>query len=131
MVNPILVKPAILAVVVAISSAVAFAAGYLVSNWRDGAQIERLSGQNKMLETVSGKCETDVKNIRGAMQAIQAEAEERVRQAEEAMNKIDPQVKERTVTITKIKTLPPVPMDQQCEAIKEEQTEYVAWRRGV
>lgn len=131
MIDPTGIKPWIITVAVAVASAISFAAGYVASNWHDGAQIERLKGQNELLQSAGGKCAADIKNVRTAMQAIAAEADERVRQAEEAMNKIEPQVKERTVTITKIKTLPPVPPDQQCEAIKEEQTEYVAWRRGV
>lgn len=126
-----MVSTPVIAAIVAGMLFVSFGTGFAIENWRKGAEIERLKGQNELLQSAGGKCATDIKNVRAAMQAIAAEADERVHQAEEAMNKVEPQVKERTVTITKIKTLPPVPLDQQCEAIKEEQTEYVAWRRGV
>ena len=129
--NPLLISPALIAVIVAITSAVSFAGGRAVENWRKGAEVEKLRGYNKLLSTAGGKCEADVRNIRQAMQAIQAEAEDRAMIAEEAMRQAEPEVKQRTVTITKIKEMPVVALNMQCEAIEQEQAEYVAWRKQL
>jgi hypothetical protein len=59
-----------------------------------------------------------------------AVSQERERQAQESMKEAQPQVEKRTAIITRIKALPAVPLDQQCEAIKQEQIEYVRERRG-
>lgn len=129
--NPLLIKPVVLAIVIAVSSAVSFGVGWAVENWRKGAELEKLRGENTLLSTASGKCELDVKNARAAMLALTAEAEERAKQAEDAMKQVQPKVETRSAIITKIKTMPVIAPDAQCEAIKQEQIDYVAWRRGL
>lgn len=129
--NPLLISPALIAVIVVVASAVSFGAGWAVESWHKGAEVEKLRGDNKLLSTAGGKCEADVRNIRQAMQAIQDEAEERARLAEEAMKQAQPKVETRTKVITQIKTLPTVAPDKQCEAIKQEQIEYVGWRKQL
>ena len=123
------ITPLITVAVLAGTALVSFGAGYVVENWRTSADIERLQGQNTLLQTSAGKCEADIQNVRAAMMAIETASKERVRQAEEAMIQSEPEVRERTVTITKIKELPVVAPDEQCEAIRTEQIKYVKDRR--
>lgn len=129
--NPLLISPALIAVIVVVASAVSFGAGWAVESWRKGAELEKLRGENTLLSTAGGKCEADVRNIRQAMQAVQDEAEERARLAEEAVKQAQPKIETRTRVITQIKTLPPVALNMQCEAIEQEQAEYVAWRKQL
>jgi hypothetical protein len=134
MINPLLLKPAVMpwirAGIVLVLALGAVGAGWAIENWRKGAELEKLRGENTLLKAAGDKCREDVRNVRTAMQALMQEADKRELQALEAMRKVEPEVKTRTVTITKIKELPPVPLNMQCEAIKEEQIEYVQMRRG-
>lgn len=129
--NPLLIKPVVLAIVIAVASAVSFGVGWAVENWRKGAELEKLRGDNAILSSTNSRCEADIRNARAAVRAIQAEAEDRARIAEEAMRQTEPEVKQRTVTITKIKEMPVVALNMQCEAIEQEQAEYVAWRKQL
>lgn len=129
--NPLLISPALIAVIVAVSSAVSFGAGWAVESWHKGAEVEKLRGDNVILSSTNSRCEADIRNARAAVRAIQAEAKDRARIAEEAMRQTEPEVKQRTVTITKIKEMPVVALNMQCEAIEQEQAEYVAWRKQL
>lgn len=128
--NPLLIKPAVRAVIFAVLFAVAFVSGFVAANWRNGSQIQRLQGQNTVLSGANDQCAANVKNARAAVEAVRREAEERVKQAEEAIREAQPRIETRTAVITKIKELAPVAIDAQCEAIKREQVQYVTWRRN-
>jgi hypothetical protein len=135
MINPEPLKPAlkawICAGIILVLALVAVGAGWVIEHWRTGAEMEKLRGENTLLKAAGDKCREDVRNVRTAMQTLMQEADKRELQALEAMRKVEPEVKTRTVTITKIKELPPLPLNMQCEAIKEEQIEYVQMRRGA
>lgn len=118
-------SPAILAIAIAILAGVAFGGGWMISDWRSGAQMAKLSSQNAVLTAANGKCATDVADVRGAMDAMTKASRELESKAAESMRQATSQVEQRTRTITKIKTLPQVALDMQCEAMKMEQLEYV------
>lgn len=122
-------SPGLIAAVLGTVALVSFGSGFALESWRTGAEIEKLKGTNAVLHTVNGKCEQDIQNAAGAMAAMKHAAQELERQAEKAVREAGPQVEKRTATITKIKSLPSVAQDQQCEAIKREQVEYVQKRR--
>lgn len=129
--NPLLIKPAAIAVIVGVTALMSFGAGWFVEHWRQGGNIEKLRGDNAILSSTNGRCVADVRNARDAMAAIQRDAEERMKLADEAVRQAQPKVEERTVALKMIRTLPQVKLDMQCEAIKQEQAEYVAWRKTL
>jgi len=122
-------SPAILGAILGAVALVAFGAGFALESWRTGAQIEKLKGENTLLTSFNDNCAADVQNVKTAMAALMQATDEIEIQAAEMMKKAEPQVKKRTATITRIKALPSVPVDMQCEAIKEEQKEYVQARK--
>jgi len=120
---------AIAAIVIAVSAAVAFAGGFAVESWRSGKEILRLNSNNAILVKANDECATDIKTVQQAMTAMTALSAERERQAVDAMEQAKPQVEKHTARIIKIKALPEVAIDQQCEAIKQEQLDYIRERR--
>lgn len=125
-----MLSPAVLAAILAAVAFVSFGGGYMVERWHLSAQIEKVTGQNEVLKQANGKCADDIANAQTAMKQIVADTQERERQAADAMQKAAPQVEQRKAVITRIKSLPQVSPDQQCEAIKAEQIVYVQTRRG-
>lgn len=126
---PFALSPAI-AIGIAIAIALlSFGGGFAIADWRMSGKVEKLQGNNNLLSDANSKCAVDVQNAQTAMQAMTAVSQERERQAQESMRQAQPQVEQRTATITRIRALPPVPLDQQCEAIKQEQIAYVKGRR--
>lgn len=126
---PFALSPAI-AIGIAVAIAVlSFWGGFAIADWRMSGEVERVKGQNNQLTDANGKCAADIQNVQAAMQAMTAVSQERERQAQESMRQAQPQVEQRTATITRIRALPSVPLDEQCEAIKQEQIAYVRERR--
>ena len=125
-----MISPTILAVVIAIFAGLSFTGGFVVSDWRSAARIQKLSSEITVLTAANGKCATDIKNAETAMTVITEAAKERERQATKSMEQAQPQVEQRMAVIRRIKVLPTVAPDQQCEAIKQEQIVYVNGRRG-
>lgn len=122
-------SPAIIAIILAVFVALAFGGGFAVSSWRDGAEIQRLNSSNAVLSAANDKCATDIQNVRAAMTALTDATTTLEKQAAKEMQKAEPKVAERTRVITKIKAMPKVAVDMQCEAIKNEQIEYVQARK--
>lgn len=121
--------PALLAIGAAVIAILSFAGGYSVESWRKGAEIERLEGTNAELTAANGRCAADIETANKAITAMTNIAAERERQAVESMKQIQPEVQVHAARITRIKTLPQVAPDMQCEAIRQEQIEYVRERR--
>ena len=111
-------KPIILMIGAGIIALVSFAGGFAVEHWRQGAEVEKLAGEKLLLVAAGDKCAADIENARSSMYSLAKELEERKEQAEEAMRRAEPGVQERIVTITKIKALPQVEAESQCEAIR-------------
>lgn len=128
---PFALTPAISIAIAIALFVIGFGGGFAVADWRKSGQLEKLSGTNNQLTDANSKCAADIKNAQTAMQAMTAVSIEREKQAQEAQQKAQPQVEQRRATITRIKALPAVPVDMQCEAIKQEQIEYVIARRNA
>lgn len=127
--NPLLLKPAVMAAILAGVVVLAFGAGWMVEGWRKGRVIERISGENTLLETAQRKCTIDVHNARQAVGEITRQVEQLEKLADQAMREAEPQVLERKATITRIRALPAVDAAKQCEAVMLEQAAYVRDRR--
>src|SRR5688500_5662676 len=106
-----------------------FSAGFTVESWRKGAEVTRLKSDNSVLTSANDNCVKDIASVKQAITAMTAVAAERARQAVEAMKQIQPEVQVHAARITRIKALPEVAINMQCEAIKQEQIEYVKERR--
>lgn len=126
-----MISPGITAIIIAVLTALAFGSGFAVSDWRDGRKVEQLQSDKAILRAANDKCETDVQRVKQAVQAMESVAAEREKQAAEQMQDAVPLVKQHQARITKIKALPPVKLDMQCEAIIQEQIEYVKTRRAA
>ena len=122
-------SPAIFGAIMLAVAVVSFGAGFAVENWRQGAQIEKVRGQNTLLSNVNDKCAEDVANARTAMLILEAATNELERQAAKAVKEAEPKVAERKRVIATIKASPHVAPDMQCEAIIKEQVEYVQTRK--
>lgn len=126
-----MISPAITAIIIAVLTALAFGGGFAVSDWRDGRTVEKLQSDNAVLRAANDKCSADVQQVKKAVQAMESVAAERERQAAEQMQDTIPLVKQHQARITKIKALPAVKPEMQCEAIIQEQIEYVKTRRAA
>jgi outer membrane murein-binding lipoprotein Lpp len=124
-----MISPAITAIVIGIIATLAFGGGFALSDWRDSRKVERLESDKAILQASNEKCGEDVKQVKQAVQAMESVAAEKERQAAEAMQETVPEIKQHKARITKIKALPPVKPEMQCEAIKQEQIQYVQARR--
>ena len=107
----------------------AFAGGFFIADWKADGEIERLKGSSALLTSANGKCSADLASVNTAVKNIMAEAIARERQAQEAMTQVQPEIERRTAKIIKIRSLPAVKLDMQCEAIEHEQIAYVASRQ--
>ena len=56
-------SPAITAIIIAVFAALSFSGGFVVSDWRSGKQVERLSSENAVLRAANDKCATDVVTV--------------------------------------------------------------------
>jgi hypothetical protein len=123
-----MITPGITAIVIAVLAAVAFGGGFALADWRVSGQIARLNANNAILSAANLQCATDIQTARSAMAAIMAAAAAKEKRAEEAQRAAEPQAKQHTIRAKRYLALPPVPMNMQCEAIKQEQMLYVQGR---
>ena len=123
-------SPAIIAIVLAVFVTLAFSGGFAVSNWRASGEIQRLNSSNAVLSAVNDKCATDIQDVRKAMDAVTAAAAERQKAAEVSMVVATRTADVHTSKAKQIKSMPPIQIDKQCEAIRMEQIDYVRERRG-
>lgn len=123
------IAPALLAIVITVFTAIGFGGGYLISDWQNGTKIAKVEGENTVLSAANDKCAEDVANTQAAMNTIKAATNELERQAAKAIQEATPKVEERKRIIKAIKAKPSVALDMQCEAIKQEQIDYVQARR--
>lgn len=122
-------SPAIAAIVIAVIAALAFSGGFAVSDWRSAAEIQRLNSNNAILSSANDKCATDIQSVRMAMDALKAASARRERDAAIAMRRAAKAAAKHTGKAGKIRSLPPVAPEHQCEALAREQLAYVKGRR--
>lgn len=108
-----------------------FGAGYLVADWRSGEEIERLRGDNTLLAGANNRCVRDLKAVNQAVGEVLNLAQEREKQAQDAMKEAQPVIERKKAKVIQIRALPAVAPDQQCEAIRAEQVSYVQFRKDA
>ena len=121
-----------------ISVAIGLGGGWLVKDWKDGAQIaliksekQSLKERNDTLVASNGRCKTDIDAVRQSVAGIEKAAEDRVKAAEAEMTKAQKTAAWHVNRAAEIRNgLPPKPNETQCQAVEREQIEYVASRRA-
>jgi outer membrane murein-binding lipoprotein Lpp len=125
-----MISPTILAVVIAIFTALSFTGGFVVSNWRSGARIEKLSSENSVLTAANDHCAADVQSVRADIDALTQAAAERVKEAKAEAVKAQPKADKHTSRAIVIKSAPIRTDETLCQAVEREQIEYVTGRRN-
>lgn len=121
-------SPAITAIVIAIFAALAFAGGFVVSDWRSESHMQRLRSQNAVLSAANEKCVLDIGSVRAAMGAMTETAAAREKNAARAMVQAATAAAKHTSRAKKTRALPMVAPEHQYEVITREQIEYVQSR---
>lgn len=123
--------------IILIAFSVGFGGGWVVKNWKDGAEIALvnsqkadLESQNSILVTANTNCATDIEGVKSAVGVITKGVEEREKAASEAMKNAQALAGKHAAQIAAIKALPVVPEAGQCAAIVQEQKEYVQNRHS-
>src|SRR5690348_13895289 len=118
-----MISPTILAVVIAIFAGLAFTGGFTVSDWRSASQIQRLNSENAMLSAANDKCTVDIQSVHKAMDELAASSARREKDAARAIRRAEADAAKHTNHAKKIRALPPVKPEYQCEVIVKEQIE--------
>ena len=120
-----------------ISVAIGFGGGWLVKDWKDGAQIALIKSEKQSLKertdtlvASNNRCATDIESVRQGLAGIQKAADDRIKAAEAEMTKAQKTASWHVNRAAEIRNgLPPKPNETQCQAVEREQLEYVASRR--
>jgi hypothetical protein len=123
-----MISPTILAVVIAIFTGLAFTGGFAVSDWRSASRIQQLNSENAILSAANDKCIVDIQSVKKAMDELTASSVRREKDAARAIRRAEADAARHTNHAKKIRTLPHVKPEYQCEAIVKEQIEYVQKR---
>ncbi len=120
--------PAITAIVIAVLVALAFSAGFALSDWRMASRIQQLNSNNAVLSAANDRCATDIQIVRAAMNSLTATAAAREKNAANAMRSATTAAAKHTGNAKKMQTLPPAAPEKQCEVVYVEQIKYVQSR---
>ena len=92
---------------------VGFGSGWLIKDWKDGADValavvakEKVESRNAILEAANTNCATDIKGVKSAVGVITKSVEEREKAASASMRDAETLVAKRKATIAAIKALP-------------------------
>ena len=121
--------PAITAIIIAVLVALAFSGGFALSDWRMASRVQQLNSNNAVLSAANDRCATDIQSAHMAMDALTATAAAREKDAAKAMRGAATAAAEHAGNARKIRSLPPVKPEKQCEVISVEQLKYVRSRR--
>jgi hypothetical protein len=112
-------------------------AGWLIKDWKDGAEIVPVRSQkndaearNSILGAANQQCGTNIESVRAGIKTITDAVGKREEAARTAMSQAETLVAKHTKAAQTIKQAPPVPQDQQFAAIEREQVEYIKTRRA-
>jgi hypothetical protein len=125
-----MLSPAITAIIIGVVAALAFGGGFAIADWRKSGELERARSESKLLTASNNKCAEDVHNVNTAVQEMLNTAIDRERKAAQAVKEAEPVIEKRKAAITRIRALPAVRLDMQCEAITQEQIIYVQARHS-
>lgn len=125
-----------IALILGLAVAIGFGSGWGVKGWKDEAQIAQVNTQKAALvsrmaivDAANVRCAIDVEGVKKSMAIIVSQADEREKAASDAMKAADLKIAERRARI-RISRLPQVAAtrDAQCEAMIQEQIDYVRER---
>jgi hypothetical protein len=126
---------AIYAIVAAVIFSAGFGTGWGVKGWKDGAEVaravsekEKVESRNAILQTANANCAIDIEGVRQGVKVITDAVAEREKAASEAMKNAETLAGKHVAQIAAINALPIVPEAGQCDAISQEQKEYVQKR---
>lgn len=123
-----LATPVLAAIILAITASVAFGSGWAVNGWRMDGKMHKLDTANTVLVAANDRCAADIQLVRAAMHDMTAAVAQREKNAADAQREAQPEAEIHTRRAKTIRAMAPVPLDMQCEAIKEEQLLYVQSR---
>ena len=118
----------VIAIAVGAGAALAFGAGFAVSDWRWAAEIERLNSANTMISAANDRCATEVQAVRASMDALTTASARREKDATQAMRNATTEAGRHATEAKRTRSLPTVAAGQQFEVLAREQVEYVARR---
>lgn len=121
---------ALIAIILA-SLLAGFGSGWMIKDWKDGAEIAQLTTRNSIMSAANQRCETDIEAVRASVKRITASATAREDAAAKAMSNAQVLAAKHSATAIKIQSAPIVPEESMCDAIVREQTEYVQSRRDL
>ncbi|SCX77179.1 hypothetical protein [Nitrosospira sp. Nsp13] len=115
---------------------VGFGGGWGLKGWKDGAEVTLVNSQkdaikvrNDVLVSENAQCVIDIEGVRNGVAVVTDALAEREKAASAAMKQADVSVAKHKAAMAAIKALPPVPPEQQCAVIEQEQVEYVQKRK--
>lgn len=121
---------ALFAIIIA-SLLAGFGGGWMIKDWKDGAEIARLNSVNSIMSAANQRCETDIETVRSSVKRITDSATAREDAAAKAMSKAEIVARRHELKAKAIQAAPIVPEESMCDAIVREQTEYVQSRRDL
>src|SRR5687768_14545525 len=92
-------------------------AGAIVMNWKEGAEIEKLTSNISVLLAANDKCATDIVAVKESITAITKAATERAKAASVSMVVASKVADTHTAKARQIRTYPPVQIGMQCDAV--------------
>src|SRR6185312_7802195 len=102
--------------IIAVSSAISFGAGFMASDWRNGAEIARLESRSAVAESANGQCQTDVASVRQSVAGMVKDSEDRAKKAEAAMLDAQAKAMKHSATAITIKAAPIREGESECDA---------------
>jgi hypothetical protein len=63
-------SPTILAILIAVFADLSFTGGFVINDWRSGAQNAHLKSDNAVLTAANGKWATDIESVRQSVSEI-------------------------------------------------------------
>ncbi len=117
-----------IAIAVGAGAALAFGAGFAVSDWRSAAEIQRLNSANAMISAANDRCATEVQAVRASMDALTTTSARREKDAAQEMRNATAEAARHAAEAKRTRSLPTAPARQQFEVLAREQVEYVTRR---
>lgn len=118
---------AILAIIAA-SLLIGFGGGWMVNDWRNGAEIQRLQSRDAVLAAANDQCAVDVQFAQAGVKQVTDALAAKELEADAAMKRAQLSAKKHSDLAAEIRNGPNRPGESQCDAIIREQREYVQSR---
>lgn len=129
-------SPTIQIIIAVVIALVGFSGGWVVKDWKDGAEVaivksdnRSLKERNDVLAAANGQCVTDIEGVRKGVQVITDAVGEREKAASAAMLSAQALAAKHAQAAKAIKDAPIKPDEPMCVTIEREQMEYLSTRR--